>query len=131
MSDPHLEFDRDVIPTAERDNPLTHTDFDWETIFANMDGELEGLRQDLGDDDFRKLEEALTLIFCWVLNSRDNANHGLDAAVGRRFLTLALVLTPNLVGRKRHELTREFGISRQRMCDAVKDARKFLRKLRV
>lgn len=131
MSEPHLDFSQDHLPTAERHNEHASTDFDWPELFRNCDGELEHLKESLSHADFVRLEAAIISIIAYAIDTRDNMNVGFDRAVGRRLLYLASVLCPRIVGMKRREMTRNFGITKQAVSVGVADARRFLRGLRV
>jgi hypothetical protein len=131
MSDPHIHFDADHIPESERHNPHASTDFDWESVLAGLDGELDGLRADLGEERFAQVMEALTLVFAWLLGTRDTGNHGLDAAIGRRTISLAIVLFPSLVQASRVELCADLEVSKQALAQSVEEARRFLKRVRV
>jgi hypothetical protein len=99
------QFHEDFI--SKHADPLVpkHSDFPYEEVFRDLDGELE---PDWQDDDLNaKLAQALKAVFQWVLDTNnDNSNSiikensrarlKLSELVGRRFLALAWVVNPDL-----------------------------------
>jgi hypothetical protein len=127
MSEPHLDFSQDHLPTAERHNEHASTDFDWEALLQKCDGELEVARKELTQDQFAILEERLVMILAFIFAGRDNGNKGWVLTVGRRAIAIGSILCPRFLDEDgQGRLAKAMEISKQAESDNRADAFKYL-----
>lgn len=113
MSNPHLDFGREVLPSGLVGNEEASEPFDWNSVFASLDGELETLQGELPERDYQALCDALMRLLAWLFSSRPRANGKttLDVAIGRRALALGMAVCPNLLPGNQTEIARLIGVS--------------------
>ncbi len=103
-----------VHPEATADAP-TQTDFDWETLFANLDP-----CEKLNADEYAKLAQVIAAILTWCCATKKLT------IVGRRLVGLAHIVNPNLHegGPSASQLAKKFKCHKEMLSEDVADARR-------
>lgn len=130
MSELHINFDADHVPESERHNPHASEAFDWESVFASLDGEILEVRQELSEEEMKRLCAALCRLLAFVVGARDTQNRGRFASIGARAVAVLSIVTPKLVDESQSDIARAQGKSKQAVNALYQDAREFIRTLK-